>query len=197
MKIGIDIDGVLADFITPFLAYYNVWHGTGYSYTDITNYELWSVFGDNKEQINSKIEEYFNDADALAIRPINGSQEIIQELNERNGRSSIITSRPLIVKEKTLEWLFHNFQNAIGKVYFTEELNGDYNGKSRKSFICRKEGIEVMIEDLPTTAIDCSGTCRQVLLYDHPWNRNWKFPKNVSRVKSWNEINSLLNGNKK
>lgn len=57
-----------------------------------------------------------------------------------------------------------------------------------------RKGYRFFIEDTPENAIKLSSLCDYVFMFDEPYNKeeNYLFPKNVIRVKSWDEIYRYL-----
>ena len=55
-------------------------------------------------------------------------------------------------------------------------------------------GFRFFVEDFPENAIKLSSLCDYVFMFDEPYNaeHNYNFPKNVIRVKTWDDIYHLL-----
>ena len=65
----------------------------------------------------------------------------------------------------------------------------DPRGKVRNRFyISRKKKIRFFVEDVAENANKLAYICDVVFLLDHPYNQGQKFPGNVKRVHSWDEI---------
>jgi len=59
---------------------------------------------------------------------------------------------------------------------------------NKKSDLCLKLGVEVLVDDCLEFAEECADKGIKVLLLDSPWNQTDSLPKNVKRMKNWDEI---------
>jgi hypothetical protein len=93
--------------------------------------------------------------------------------------------------------IFRSRKRAViemGNPYISDTRFGN---RFRKSILNKNRfqganlrGFRFFIEDTPENAIKLSGLCEYVFMFDEPYNApaNYKFPKNIIRVKSWKEI---------
>lgn len=185
MLIGVDLDGVLVDFMSSFLNYYNHVYGTNLTRDQIYTYDLWKIFGETREKAIQKISDFYKTHHFNSLEPIQDSIEAIDTLKQ-NHDLVVITSRHNDIIEGTKRWLEKYFPNKFSEVYLTNQysLDEDYR---RKSDICLDLGINVLIEDSLDYAKECIPKTR-VLLFDQPWNQSQKLPESITRVKSWKEI---------
>ncbi|MEK6823690.1 MAG: hypothetical protein AABY06_01525 [Nanoarchaeota archaeon] len=185
MKIGIDIDEVLADLMNPLINFHNDNYNTKLHRDHFKTYNLWDIWGGTEEEANQKLQDFFHSRYFMEVKPIENSQKNISILS-RKYDLVIITSRPDYIKEKTVSWLNQNFSNNFAKYYFTCEW--PKNGMTRKEQICSERGINLIIEDSLEKSLACSKKGINVLLFDCPWNKYNFLPENITRVKNWNEI---------
>jgi|SRR3989344_14316 len=184
MKIGIDIDEIIAEQLDELVKFYykrtgklipkNKFHS--YYWPDVWNIPLEEAKQIDKDFKNS--EHYEN------ILPVKDSVRSINYLVRKN-ELIIITSRPVIFKEKTTNWIRKHLGEFPIKIIHSDEAH-KVNSHSKKSDICLSEGIKIMVEDDLRYAKDCAENGIRVILFDKPWNKNFKH-KNVIRVKSWKE----------
>ena len=120
MKIGIDIDEVLAEFMNSFLDYHNKKENTNIKRSDFKSYLLWKTIGGTKESTIQRIYDFYNSQEFDNIRPVKDSQYGVNVLNKEN-ELIVITSRPYEMHDKTINWLDNYFPNAFSKVKFTNE----------------------------------------------------------------------------
>jgi len=194
MKIGIDLDEVLADFLSSLIKFHNDKYGTSYSRDQFHSYRVYEIWGGTLDKAISEIHEFYNTEYFDNIAPIPGSLENIEILS-KNHELVIITSRQNDISEKTNNWINNHFQNKFSEVFFADH-NAWIGKRAYKSEICKKHGMDFMIEDYLEFAAECAKSVKKVLLLDSPWNKMESLPDNILRVYSWNEItNKLLKEN--
>ncbi len=194
-NIGIDLDDVLANFNNGWLSYYNNKYQTNYKFSQINNYDLEKVFKTKKDVMIRRIKNFYRTKIFEELKPINGTKSVINKINKIS-TISVITSRPLWLEEKTKNWLNKHF----GKKFDNIILSNQFGNKSMKNLItkaqiCKDQNINIMIEDAPTYSISIAKTGTKVLLFDRPWNRDIPNGKNITRVKSWKEIDCYISNN--
>ena len=192
MKIGVDLDGVVVDLMTPFLEFHNRNYGTFFSYRDITSHNFWIPWGLEKEEANRRLFEFMENSSFYDIKPQRGAISSVKKLSQ-NHRLDVITSRPEFYKEKTIQWLDYYLPKVFREVIFTYQYPL-VDGISRKGEICMAKGIEIMIEDIDRNALACVQFCEKVLLFDQPWNQDAKLSDNIVRVKNWKEVLREIDG---
>jgi uncharacterized HAD superfamily protein len=184
MKIGIDIDEVLARFIFAFANYHNKTYNTSLKESDFCSYNLEKTLGESRIEVDRKIKEFFLTEEFKNLELVPGSQEKINEL-KKNNELFIITSRYKESAEITKDWINRNFPNIFSGIYFA---NYSSENAITKNNLCEKLGIEVFIDDCLTYASECGDKDTKVFLYDFYWNQSEVLPERVTRVKSWEEI---------
>ena len=186
MKIGIDIDGVLADCIKAIHLFYNRMYGAELRPEDYVHYDLEKVWGGSKARATQIVSSFYLSREFEQIIPVESSQEAVNELS-RSHHLIAITSRPESVKYKTEEWLKKYFENGIKETLF----NGQYGIESSfldKSDLCLNRGVEVLVEDNLDISYKCAEKGIRVFLLDTPGNKNYEKHRNLIKVRNWNEI---------
>ena len=117
MKIGIDIDEVLAKFIEGVNVFYNRIHKTTFSFADYKFYDLEKTWGGSKERAIKIISDFYKSLDFENILPVEGSREAIQNLSA-NHKLIALTSRPLFTKNATEKWIKRNYKKSIEEIIF-------------------------------------------------------------------------------
>jgi uncharacterized HAD superfamily protein len=186
MKIGIDIDEVLAYFLPALIKYHNTTYGTTLKCEHFLSYRFWETWGGTKEDSIQKVYDFFKTNIFKNLEPVNYSQEAVNIL-KKNNDLIIITARQEEVIEITQKWIDEYFPNMFSDIFFTNSFSKTGVSISKKQ-ICDSQGVEVLIEDSDENAKECYHQNRKIFLIDYPWNRNIILPKEVSRVNSWNEI---------
>ena len=183
MKIGIDIDGVVADFFRKFLEFYNKKTGNNVSIENWVTYNFWDFLPISKEEGKKLMDEFYLVEDFDKISLIEGSKEAIHNLAKQN-QIYIITASPLRWGEKTKRFFDKHFPGKkISLIHSRDE-----NDKTiYKKEICKNLGISILIEDCGYIALQCAEIGVTVFLLDRPYNKNIEH-ENIIRVKNWNEI---------
>ena len=188
MKIGVDLDEVLADFVSPLLEYHNEKYKTNLTEEKVHSYYFWEVWGGTRKEAIEKIQDFLTTDYFKNIQPILGSQEGIEILSKKH-ELILITSRPISIRNETLTWLNKYFPNKFSeeKIYFTAKAHLQKNIKA-KANICLEQGIELLIEDNLDYAKESVLNGTRVLLFDYPWNQADDLPERIKRVYSWQDI---------
>ena len=195
MIIWIDLDEVLAETVEKLLEdnNYVLWVKK-VEYEDIRNYylhkieELWLT----PEEDIKLFEKVFAEDKQYKIKPVDGALEKLKIWKEKWYKLKIITARPSIIKEYTINWLNKYYPNIFDDVFFTfDNLTQFYkDGKTtiKKSDICNRLWVDVMIEDNFEYAQDVASCGIKTYLITKPWNKDFKETENIIRVNSWDEI---------
>lgn len=187
MKIGIDIDEVLARFLPAIIKYHNETYNTSLKDADFKTYNLWESWGGTKEESIEKINDFFQTDYFKKIKPISGAQKATRMLKENNDLS-IITSRKDEIAKETESWVHQHFPNIFSEVHFAGHYFSNGQNSKTKRQICDSLEVNVLIEDNFEYALECLSPKRKVLLFDYPWNREIELPNGIKRVHSWEEI---------
>lgn len=188
MKIGIDLDEVVNEFVKIFLKYHNKKNKTHHKFKEMTNPLFWNHLGMSSEQF---FEEFKNFEKVHKIEEyplIKDCKSSIQKLAKKN-EIYFITSRKKEKKEETLRFLKKHFGKINFELIIASNRVNDNKGLT-KAQICSKKGIKIMIDDGPFMAEECAKEGILVLLFDNPWNKNKleKEYKNITRVQNWKQI---------
>ncbi len=186
MKIGCDIDDVTVKFVPAFLEIYKKKYDKDIQIKDIYSFDLWEPLGISKEAALDIAKGLFDSSVYDNFELVEGAKQGIAQLSKKN-ELFLLTARPVYAKEKTERYFQKKFPNNSWPVYFAGDF---FNGAPRKSDLCKRIGITLIIEDNWRTAFECFREGIEVLLYDRPWNKCFediKF-KNIKRVYNWPEI---------
>lgn len=188
MKIGIDIDGVVADFFKKFLEFYNKKTGNNILIENWVTYNFWDFLPITKEEGWELMNEFYllDDFDEMPL--IEGAKEAILQLSKEN-EVYIITARPLKWGEKTKRFFDKHFPGEKIKLIYCRD---DKDKVIYKREICNNLGINILIEDYRDIALQCAEIGVRVILLDSLYNKNIRH-ENVIRAKNWNEILEKIN----
>ncbi|MBI4973967.1 hypothetical protein HZC27_05130 [Candidatus Roizmanbacteria bacterium] len=192
MKIGVDMDSVLADIIPPLDLFHNATYKTSISNSSHGDYDLSKIWNCSGEEVIKRIYEFYESPYFDKIVPMKGAKRNIDILSKSH-TLILITSRPNIIEHKSHQWLDIFFKGKFSKVIHTNQTSHKHEIRRRKSEICIEEGINIMIEDHLEYALDCANEGIKVLLLPMPWNKNESITHpNIKRVTSWSEIATSL-----
>lgn len=186
MKIAIDIDEVLGQFMKALIDFHNSEYKTNLKLEDFFSYNFWNVWGGTKEEAIEKVYKFHKTDFFKNIKPVTDSQDSVKKLKEDN-ELFVITSRQNDVIEETKLWIQNNFPNTFSNIYFTNHFSKNGNSKTKKE-ICDLLDIDILIEDSLEYSLECIKPNRKIFLLDYPWNKSNSLPKEITRVYSWREI---------
>jgi uncharacterized HAD superfamily protein len=192
MKIGIDMDSVIAEIMEPMYSFHNAKYKTNASPKDQNSYDLTSIWNCSHIEALNRINEFYASSYFHETKPVEGSVEGIKHLLRQHHQLILVTSRPPYMEQKSITWLNEHFKGSFIKVCHTNQVSHEHEKKRKKSEICLEENVEVMIEDHIDYAVDCASVGIRVFLFNMPWNQTKALPKGIRRVFSWKEIIGLL-----
>lgn len=189
MRIGIDIDGVLSDYMSSLNNHVNSVLGTSFKYSDYSDYDFNKVWGLSKDQAGSLLRNHDNSPQLAELSVIEGAKESVNQLRKENDLY-VVTSRDTKLTETTLAWINKHFSSTFEEVCFST-LKGTPPHKGHKVDLCKKLRLDYLIEDALHFAKTAHENNIKVLLFDQPWNQG-SLPAGLKRYHSWAEVASAL-----
>lgn len=157
MHIGVDLDNTVLDATETHLKYYNLASGLSFTPDDVDDFYIYRLYGWEKAERDSMYQKYGLDIHWDSV-PFPMAVDSLNELFEQH-KISIITSRPLFVRDVTVEWLHHHKVNYHNIVFTENKLQA-----------CMESNVDVLIDDAPHYAEEFSLTGKPVILYEQPYN---------------------------
>ncbi|MDO8628490.1 MAG: hypothetical protein Q7R56_01930 [Nanoarchaeota archaeon] len=192
-KLTIDYDGVLYDFVTPFLAVVKKRTGKIITLADITCYSFAETLGLPETTINDMIAETV-DRHALPLLP--QAVAICEQLSQTY-ELIIVTSRNETWKKQTQQPIEQDFpQGVISDIYFT--TNGNSPRLGHKDELLQRLKPKAHLEDGLHFAEQIATKGIHTLLFDWPWNQHPKELPYIKRTQPyqerahWEQVPSLL-----
>jgi len=182
MRIGIDIDEVIAEFLDSFLEFYNSKYEKNFQKKDFKSYIFEEILGGTHEDAIELIKEH---GYKWEIKLVEGALDSIRKLAEKH-ELIILTARHPMFKNETEDFLKVHFGNVLSEIYYTGEAFQKYG--VTKSDICKELNIDILIEDNKIFSLECAEKGIKVLLFDKPWNQDCFEHENVLRAYNWKEI---------
>lgn len=189
MKIGVDIDSVLAEAMPLFLKSIEERHGLKLKKKDITQWNMkWVKIPEKETQIGKEVivdlykEICFvldNKYDDVVNMPLVDGAEMGMKYLRRHYDVKLITSRAETRKDVTKEWAVKNFGD-IEVVHTDSDKNG-YD-------------VDILIDDAPHHIISFAKKGGWAILFDQPWNQkiDIKDDMHVLRAMNWDSVLSAV-----
>lgn len=177
--IGIDVDGVLAAYYPAILSWHNRVYGISHTVADMTTNRLAPLWKCSREEVLSRIEEFYKSEEFVQMPTVDGAVEGVKELVQRH-KLVIVTARPLNVVDLTDDWLERNFPDMFDKRAYV----GDHYTKPE---VCKHMGLKILVDDSQTHFEDAAKYGVFPILFGQPYNRN--VPQNgFVRTESWSHV---------
>jgi uncharacterized HAD superfamily protein len=174
MKLGFDIDGVIANFADPLIRTVKKNYGLQIKESDITSFDINIFLGITKAEEKQLIEEILSGDLPL----YGGAKETIEQLSKEGHSIYLLTGRWSHMRDLTQTWLKEK------DIAYTE-LHLLPLGKKYQVNV---EGLDVIVEDSLEEALEWTTKVKNVLVFDRPWNQSLNVKGLTRRVHSWKEI---------
>lgn len=194
MKIGVDVDSVLASIMDELVKYLDNKRGKTHILEDISINDLYKIWGITEKEMIGLVEGFYQDKWDTIV-PIGGSVEGIKTLKDEGHELFVITARPDFTKEKTIEWLELNYgKNTFTNMIFTDKFRNP--NAPKKPEIMKTNNIDILIDDEPHNCADCSIAGFPSVLFNYnnkyPWARGEIEDSNITRALSWDETIKII-----
>jgi len=191
MKIGFDLDDVLAELTKVLIEYHNRLLGTRFVLDDHKEYNLWETWGGTREEAIAEVLEFYASTYMDTVEPVEGAVETTNKLAKKHALS-IITSRPADLTENTHKWVDKYYRGIFKEIYLTNHVS-IAGANTRKADICIQTGVDVMVEDCMKYAQECAEAGILTMLYERAWNKKYiELPKNMIRVYNMNHLEAEI-----
>jgi uncharacterized HAD superfamily protein len=181
LTIGLDIDGVIVDYVSTMLPVLSRACHRDIKYQDIVTYDLRECLGIDGETLDRVWEQTLQTDLFLAIPPVRGAIEGIESLRLRQHEIWLVTARPSSIQEITLSWL------ETKKVKYDRIV---FDKGSDKHLVT--SGFDIFVDDSAEVIRPIAATGTPALLFDQPWNRMAELPRNCRRVYDWKTILQVI-----
>ena len=175
MRIGVDIDGVIADSYTVWLQELNRHYGK--NITVLKDYEMHLVFDVPWDDMN----DFFvrNTEKLLSMpKPVPGAKEGIESLIREGHEVIYVTARTPEEEAVTMRWLA-KYGIPYEHVLFT--------GFNSKVNLVKQWGMAAFVEDYLVNARAIAETGVAVLLYNASYNQG-ELPVGITRCHNWQQV---------
>lgn len=173
MNLGFDIDGVISDFVRTFVAVVKRHYDLTLGEKDIYCHDLSLVLGTSKQKRDELVREtLLND---LALNA--GAKEALTKLSLEKHQIFLLTARPADLVDVTRKWL----QRKDIPYSQLVQLNAG------EKYLA-KINLDLIVEDNLEDAIGWFSKVKNILVYDHPWNKSFNVSSLFKRVYTWGDI---------
>lgn len=176
MRVGVDIDGVLADSPPLWIEEANIFFNKNVQLENILLLDFSALYGATEEEVSNFMKTKGRE---LMLRPplVEGAGLYLQKIKQDHD-IYIVTARDPCYEKETRWWLKKN-----GLLFDDLLLLGSH----AKQETCLECKLDVMIEDTLEVSLEISSAGVPVILLDAPYNRS-PLPKLIVRMHSWAEI---------
>jgi len=189
VRLGIDIDGVLANFDIQYRRLLKSRFGITLARRDVTRFNIPEIVGLSQKDSERIIAEFRERRLWENLSLVRGALPFIRHINS-NCSVTVVTSRPFELKEMTENWLLKK------KIRF-DRLILTAGGSKWTAFEKAEGKPDYFIEDCLEYAAALADKGIRVLLLDCPWNREPVKHPNIQRMKGFGEIIGVLDKKKR
>lgn len=176
LRIGLDIDGVVADSFPVFLRKMNEFFGKDLATID--NYNMAELYGVDWETMSKFFDDHIEYLYSEPL-PMPGALQGITKLLDKGHEIVYVTARnPGIEEEVTLKWM-NEKSIPFDKIVFM--------GNACKTTAVKEYDLNVFVEDHSGNALKIFDYGIDVFLFDAPYNKI-KLPQGITRCYNWSEL---------
>ncbi len=190
--IAIDIDDVLAANAKGFVEFSNERWGTKLKPDDYTEHwaEMWGI---EHDEMNERRATILSEKVFIKHRSFDDAKPALTKLGEKHNLV-VVSSRSHEVHTDTRDWIENNFPGIFSEIHFAKIWDDPSvhildKLKLTKTEICQEIGADYLIDDQPKHCFAVAKAGITTLLFGtYEWTNISNLPKNVIRVKNWQEV---------
>lgn len=166
--VGIDIDGVLADYVKGFVAFINKTLGTDYDYTQVKEYNVPKSLGLSVNEGKLLKDLYRRSGAKRTLPTMPGAAEFTKRLKSMGVNIILLTARPedkySSIYYDTLHWLREN------DIEFDLLLFDKSKGERLDKVLGDERKLDFFVDDVLKNLEDVSKYTNQLFLVNKPYN---------------------------
>ncbi len=183
MKIGLDIDGVLADSDPAFRAHLKKLFQRPFPKKDVVCFDYQQCFNLSPAQLDLFWGTFTKQGKWEKIKIMPGVRQFLKQVKGKD--VTVITARPVELQKQTIRWLINN-QIPYHQLIFM-------SGKSKhQDVLLHNLNFDYFVEDRFEFSKDLADLGIKVLLLNYPWNLKFGEYKNIIRVNNWADISRTI-----
>lgn len=176
MRVGVDIDGVVANFVAAFLPLVPERYGITIRERDIYVHDLYLVLGVRPHEALDLI----RDTIRQDLQPYPGAVRGLKRLRKSH-EVTLVTARPTDMMDVTRDWLENRGIAYDGLLHFEEGLKHTNN-----------YSFDAFVDDHLREALGFVERVPHIIVFDHPWNRTFNVGRLIHRVSNWRRLVELI-----
>lgn len=177
LRVGLDLDDVVVEFINELVVFTNAIKRTDYSIDDITSYDCNALF-DSPEEKDEIIGMFYNSYMFKNLPFTNGFDRVYKRLSSKH-HIYFITARYGDAIPITRQF-FKEQELPVDKLFFSKN----------KGFEAKRLGLDLFVDDalhnLEHIAVNSS---TKPVVFNRPWNQD---NDTFHRVYSWKDVEQLV-----
>lgn len=189
MKIGFDIDGVLAQTNEEFFNKLNNHFNTTFKVEELTEWNMIPYVNSQLPDMTNnqlwKIYDNWIDENGLGISLYPHARRTVERLANDNHLIYLLTARQEQNQSETWAWYKHNFANVTLGLFFDHNKGKEGN----------RLGLDVMVEDSPGNVVDLFNHGITPIVIDKPYNQHTAVGVRVDNIKDVYGVIQQLNNN--
>lgn len=182
VHIGLDVDGIVADFFNPYVDFHNERYGTSFSVQDLYSHDLHTVFGLSFDAFLADVRTFFDTSSFRDIQPYAASLSLVPRL-ARTYTLRAVTARHVQTASDTAAFLQRYFNGCFHDIH---HLHDSYDTKAidsrNKGSLCKQLGIHLLVDDSAANICSALKHGIQAVLVERPWNIREAIPADVECV---------------
>jgi|SRR3989338_3112117 len=191
MRIGVDLDDTINDFMGHFLSFYEKETGVKHSKDIFHNRQLDERLNIPKKKFLKIFNAFHTHESILQMPLLPGAKEVIHNLAKEH-ELFLITARLAPHSWEIDAWLSQHFKGIFKQILFAKNPYSNHNDHLKtKHEYAHELFIDVFIDDDPNFAIHIANEGFPVLMLKCPWNKNVAH-QNIIIVKDWYELQKKI-----
>lgn len=173
MRIGIDLDDTVMDFVPEFLREAKHLYGLEYRISDVNDYLLASLPGLNPERVTTIMQSMISNEALAKLKPVEGSVYGLNNLRNNGHAITYITNRtptPSTMRQARFWMEWHGIKHPI--IY-----------SKNKGQDLERIRADLLLDDNPRNIISAIEHGIKAFVFDRPWNTT--MPEVYKRVNGW------------
>jgi hypothetical protein len=183
MKIGLDIDGVLADSDPAFRAHMQKLFQRPFPKKDVVCFDYQQCFSFSEAQFELFWETFTRQGKWEKIKIMPGVKQFLKQVKGKD--ITVITARPLELKQQTIRWLKINRIPYHKLIFMSRE-------SKHHDVLLHNLKLDYFIEDRFEFSKDLADLGIKVLLLNYPWNLEFGEYPGITRVNNWGKISKII-----
>ena len=176
MKIAIDIDGVVANFVASFIPVVKQRYGLSLNTRDIYVHDLDLVLGVTPDEAMELVRSTLR----CDLDPYPGAIRGLARLRRRH-EVTLVTARPEDMMDVTTRCLRERNIIYHSLLHFTAGFKHQ-----------NEHAFDVFVDDHLREGFGFVGKVPHIIIFDRPWNRTFNVSNLFKRAHNWRELVSLI-----